>query len=529
MKPYFGYIRISDRKQKQGVSLEVQKSDIEKFAVQRDYHILEWFIEVQTAGKAGRVVFNGMLARLRQGEASGVIIHKIDRSARNLEDWNAISRLFDSGVDVQFAHEPIDLHSRGGRLSADMLAVVAADFIRNNRQEARKGFYGRLRQGIYPLPAPIGYLDEGKGNPKSLDTERAPFIRRAFERYASNTIGLKELRKEMKQWGLRTSAGKVLSLNSVSQMLHNPFYMGLIHLKKTGETFEGKHPPIVTKSLFDKVQIVLAGKTALRGVRHNFLFRRRVRCEVCWLNLIGERQKGRHVYYRCHSDSCPGTSLREEIIDDLVHKRLKLLLCGEVELKEFRGFVAEEQARASKEMHKSRVSLDLRLAKCNERLSRLTDAYIDQLIDKEIYEAKKRALFEERRHLLDQIASVSATELPRAKAFKKLELGMAAYSGYISGNPFEQRSAVDEVTSNLSVRANNPVITLKSPYQEMVDWRKSQNSAPYRGRPRQRARKLLDIIIAADNETKSTAVNPKKAAWSVGTRTRGIVHLSGIE
>jgi site-specific DNA recombinase len=512
MKPYFGYIRVSDRKQKQGVSLEVQKSDIEKFAAQRGYHVLEWFIEVQTAGKAGRVVFNGMLARLQKGEASGVVIHKIDRSARNLEDWNAISRLFDSGVDVQFAHEPIDLHSRGGRLSADMLAVVAADFIRNNRQEARKGFYGRLRQGIYPLPAPIGYLDEGKGNPKSLDAERAPLIRRSFERYASNMVSLRDLRKEMKHWGLRTKTGCVLSLNSVSQMLHNPFYMGLIHLKKTGETFEGRHLPIVTKVLFDRVQMILAGKTALRAVRHDFLFRRRIRCETCGLHLIGERQKSRYVYYRCHSALCQGTSLREEIVDDVVHKRLKLLLCGEVELREFRGFVEEEQRRASKETQKLREALDLRLARCDERLSRLTDAYIDQMIEKGLFEGKKRALLEERRSLLDQIAVVSASELPRARAFKRLELGIAAYSGYISGNPLERRSAIDEVTSNLSVRANEPVIKLKSPYQEMVDWRKSQNSAPRRGTPRQRARELLDIILAVDQKSNSTAIHPK---WSL--------------
>ena len=168
MKPYFGYIRVSDKKQEKGVSLEAQKSDIEKFALQRGFHVVAWFVEVQTAAKAGRGVFSGMLARLDKGEAQGVIIHKIDRGARNLEDWNNLSKLFDRGVDVQFAHEPIDLHTRGGRLSADILAVVAADFIRNNRQEAKKGFYGRLEQGVYPLPAPIGYLDKGAGIPKDV-------------------------------------------------------------------------------------------------------------------------------------------------------------------------------------------------------------------------------------------------------------------------------------------------------------------------------------------------------------------------
>ena len=58
----------------------------------------------------------------------------------------------------------LDLNTRGGRLSADIQAVVAADFIRNLREETKKGFYGRLKQGLYPICAPIGYLDRGGGH-----------------------------------------------------------------------------------------------------------------------------------------------------------------------------------------------------------------------------------------------------------------------------------------------------------------------------------------------------------------------------
>src|SRR5207244_2409004 len=106
---------------------------------------------------------------LRQGRADGVVIHKIDRSARNLKDWADLGELIDGGIQIQFANESLDLHSRGGRLSADIQAVVAADYIRNLREETRKGFYGRLKQGMYPLPAPVGYLDMGKGRVKEID------------------------------------------------------------------------------------------------------------------------------------------------------------------------------------------------------------------------------------------------------------------------------------------------------------------------------------------------------------------------
>lgn len=512
MKPYFGYIRVSDKKQEKGVSLEVQKSDIEKFAIQRGFHIAAWFVEIQTAAKSGRGVFTGMLARLEKGEAQGIIIHKIDRGARNLEDWNNLSKLFDRGIDVQFAHEPIDLHSRGGRLSADILAVVAADFIRNIREEAKKGFYGRLEQGVYPLPAPIGYIDKGAGIPKDIDPARAPLVRQAFELYASNTFGLLELRREIKRLGLRSKSGKVLSLNGVSRILHNPFYIGLIHIRVTGQTYQGKHPALVSKATFDRVQAILAGKTVLRTVRHDFLFRRLVRCAKCGLNLIGERQKTQYIYYRCHSEACRGTSIREEFIADLLQKQLQLLIGDDRELREFRDLVEVERKNVTEETDKLRASFKLRLAKCDDRLTGLTDAYIDQMIDKDTFEARKLGLLGERRNLHDQVATMSIDDLPTSNAFKKLELGNAAYSGYISGNTPERRSIIDLVTSNLIAHGNNPAIALKSPYQEIVNWRKAQDGEPCSGTPRRRAKELLDIIVAVDRESNSDAVPKKRAA-----------------
>jgi len=57
-----------------------------------------------------------------------------------LRDWADLGELIDAGVEVHFATESLDLHTRGGRLSADIQAVVAADYIRNLREETRKGF-----------------------------------------------------------------------------------------------------------------------------------------------------------------------------------------------------------------------------------------------------------------------------------------------------------------------------------------------------------------------------------------------------
>jgi hypothetical protein len=94
-----------------------------------------------------------------------------------------------------------------------------------------------------------------------------------------STSGIKT--RATKRW--KGGGGKPLSRDQVSHMLTNPFYIGFF--RYAGELYEGKHPPLISKKLFDKVQEVLkergrprhependpsplCGLTALRRVRH---------------------------------------------------------------------------------------------------------------------------------------------------------------------------------------------------------------------------------------------------------------------
>src|SRR5438093_5852144 len=225
MKKFLGYTRVSTAKQgERGVSLQEQHDAIARYAERHGLQIAHWFEERETAAKRGRAVFNHVLKLLGDEKADGVIIHKIDRSARNLKDWADLGELIDRGVEVHFANESLDLHSRGGRLSADIQAVVAADYIRNLREETRKGFYGRLKQGFYPLPAPLGYIDMGKGKCKNLDPVRAPLVRKAFELYSTGRFNLYSLLDELHRLGLRNRNGAKVTRTGVSVVLNNPFY-----------------------------------------------------------------------------------------------------------------------------------------------------------------------------------------------------------------------------------------------------------------------------------------------------------------
>jgi len=295
MKPCFGYIRVSTQKQGEGVSLEAQKEAITVFASRNQLQIVEWFEEKETAAKSGRPVFNSMLKRLKRGTAEGVIIHKIDRSARNLRDWAMFSELPDAGVSVYVATESLDFNSRGGRLTADIQAVIAADYIRNLREECIKGINGRLKQGLFPWGAPPGYLNQGGGKPKVRCPKFAPLIKLAFELYASRQYSYEALLDELHRRGLRNTRGGKLTLCGLGNILQNPFYIGLIYIKSSGKTYEGVHEPIVSASTWKRVQKVREERSGPKSTRHNHLFQGIFRCGLCDKPMVPEKAEGARI------------------------------------------------------------------------------------------------------------------------------------------------------------------------------------------------------------------------------------------
>jgi site-specific DNA recombinase len=493
VRKFFGYIRVSTPKQgAQGVSLQEQREAITRYAERNMVEIAAWFEERETAAKRGRRVFNEMLKLLRQGKAHGVIIHKIDRSARNLKDWSDLGELIDCGIEVRFANESLDLQTRGGRLSADIQAVVAADYIRNLREETRKGFYGRIKQGLYPLPAPLGYIDKGKGKPKELDPSKAPLVKKAFVLYGSGRFSLLDLSAEMYKLGLRNRMGGIVTRSGLSVMLNNPFYIGLIHLRRTGETFPGTHQALIPKSLFDRVQQILSGKTYARTQQHDFLFRRLLNCKRCDYGLIGELQKG-YIYYRCHTKGCLKTCVREEHIEGEVLKQLSKLEFTAEERAYLEGEIVRLKKDWIQEQEALLESMQLRLGKLQERLARLTDAYIDRLIEKEIFEERKTVVLMERKAIEESYSDTNQRPVPDQLA-EFFELSGAAYLRYKLGNPDEKRGLLKIITSNRTASGKEVDISLSLPFSEVANRCKNTNGVPCRDRLRTLAKTFRVIL-----------------------------------
>ena len=143
-----------------------------------------------TAANRGRSVFARMLKSLERGNAHRIIIHRIDRSARNLRDWADLADLIDRGAEIHFAHDDVDLRSRGGRLSADNrdepdrllrhLALPAAQHAQVDIVAARH--LREIGPGLFGLrhdPPPLRFA---KPTPVSIAARRHKNVTAGFSR-----------------------------------------------------------------------------------------------------------------------------------------------------------------------------------------------------------------------------------------------------------------------------------------------------------------------------------------------------------
>ena len=490
MKDFFGYIRISDVKQKAGVSRQMQKKANQTYANRYRIRITRWFVETATAAKKGRKSFNEMLRLLQKGKADGVVIHKVDRSARNLRDWVDLTDLLDQDIDIYFSNESFDLRTRGGRLAADMQAVVASDFIRNLREEVRKGIRGRLEQGFYPRPAPLGYLNMGKKKRKKIDPIQGPRVREAAELYDTGRYSLQTLSEEMWRRGLRSKTGRKVTVRQLSLLFRNPFPIGLIYMKSSGETFKGNHEPLYGKGLYDRIQRRLDGKARRADTKHQFPFRRMLRCSHCGYSLIGERQKG-HVYYRCHTRGCPTSGIREEVIEDEFLQALKPLQFTKREDDYFREKILQLRAEWTDNCKARIRATELNLAQLEARLGRLTDALIDGTIGKEVFDARNKTLLMDKEGLEEKLVEMreEATSTPD-ELEEFLERARTAYSSYKEAEAEEKRDLLESVTSNQEITGKNVSVKLLSGFSDIANRCQMSCGAPERGTPR-----TLDALI----------------------------------
>ena len=131
--------------------------------------------------------------------------------------------------------------------------------------------------------------------------------------------------------GFKTRNGKILVLGNIYQLLRNTFYYGEFEYPVgSGNWYQGKHAPIITKELFDKVQNSINEHLIPKVESKEFAFTKLIKCGYCGSGITAyekfKKLKGgganRHVYYFCtkaKNIDCKNPPLNEpSLINELI-------------------------------------------------------------------------------------------------------------------------------------------------------------------------------------------------------------------
>ena len=284
------YLRVSTAKQAhrngeaEGYSLPAQRQACAQRADNLGAVIVEEYIDAgNSARSADRPQLQAMLERLRsKRDIDYVIVHKVDRMARNVGDDVAINlTIRQAGAQLVSVSEAID-ETPGGMLLHTIMAGVAEFYSNNLGHEARKGMAQKALRGGTPGYAPLGYLnttvrvDGHEVKTVIIDPERGHHIAWAFQAYASQKYSLNDLVDELAARGMVsrptvTRAPTPLTSSQLHRILSSPYYIGKVLHK--GVTYDGKHEPLIDEETWQRVQAVrlsrrIAGDRSWRQGHH---------------------------------------------------------------------------------------------------------------------------------------------------------------------------------------------------------------------------------------------------------------------
>lgn len=300
------YVRVStDKQAEKALSLQAQLAACRQHATQRGWIILEEFVESGVSARtADRPQLRRLLTRCRRStdRIQVVLVHKIDRLARNLADHVMIRAVLQRrGIRLVSVQENFE-ESVSGQLVENIMAAIAEFYSANLAEETKKGMRQKVLNGGWPHQPSRGYVlfSEPDGRRRiQVHLTEGPLIRAAFENYASGRQSLRVIAMELASEGIRSSGGTPLSMAHLRRMLSNPFYAGRIVWKDLDVV--GQHPALISKELFERVQAVITQRfrqPGRRGSVQGFPLRGLAQCATCHGRMTAERH-GRFGYYRC--------------------------------------------------------------------------------------------------------------------------------------------------------------------------------------------------------------------------------------
>lgn len=490
------YVRVSSKEQeREGFSIPAQKKLLNDYALNNNLCVVKVFEESESAKTAGRSQFKAMLSFLEtHPEVEHILVEKTDRLYRNLKDYNLLD-------PVDWPHLTIHLVKENEMLSRDskshqklihgIKVLMAKNYSDNLSEEVQKGMNEKARQGLWPSCAPIGYINNRENHTIEPDPKYSPLIQRAFELASTGQFSLSKLKKMLFNEGLRSRKAKAeFSKSQMRRVLTNPIYYGDFVWK--GHYHKGSHKPLISKQLFDNVQVHMGFAKRSKMNKFNFAFTNIMTCAHCGCAITAQEKRkksGRtYVYYHCTSGkgSCDHvTYIREEKVDGWIAEALSQIEIPESVI-EWTKQALMESHKQKREYHNQQVQLlETQYKKLQSKIDKAYEDKLEGNVDSDFWTAQNSRLQQEQSKIETQLTTLrQANTAYLEQGVKLMELARKASTLFKSMTPEEKKELVNLVLSNPRIENGSLRFDFKKPFSmftgvtNLENWRGGRDSNP---------------------------------------------------
>jgi site-specific DNA recombinase len=395
------YTRVSTKEQAENnMSLDTQRSGCENFAKENQYRITAYFGGTYESAKTDeRLEFNNMLSFVSKSrdKISYIIVFSVDRFSRS--GANAIyiaEQLKQKGINLISVMQPTDVSTPSGALQQNIQFIFSEYDNQLRREKTITGMRNMLLRGDWCTKPPRGY-DIVKINSKRsiVINAEGEIIRKAFlwvyyERMSQAAV-------IDKLFALGVKFGK----NSLSSILHNPFYCGILSSRALqGKVVQGNHEKLISQELFLGVNKILTEKRT-KGSRWGMdnpelPLKILLRCSDCNEPLTGyEVKKKRIFHYKCGKVGCCNNRSQKNI-HDLFRKLLSRI---KIDNDNFPSVQKEFLSKFIKvqNLNKNNLkSFSIRLSNVNVKINDIEERFLAREIPENLYLKHSQKLNDEK-------------------------------------------------------------------------------------------------------------------------------------
>ena len=180
------YPRVStDDQVREGFSLDEQEKEMKKLCMYKNYQIYKVYREEGVSAKnMNRPKFQEMMQDLKDGKINRIIVYKLDRLTRSIQDLEVICKLIEKyHCSLDSVSEEINTDTAMGVFFIRMTTILAQLEIERTSERTKFGLKGAAKNGHFCGKAPIGYR---KINKKLvIDDLESEVVKEIFDDYVN--------------------------------------------------------------------------------------------------------------------------------------------------------------------------------------------------------------------------------------------------------------------------------------------------------------------------------------------------------